>query len=91
MVSNAIITVKERISAYQPAQAINRSPPISDLPLAKVYNNVYIMTVGSATPKINRGCPPKIAWIIPQMAVEASVSTVLNLPSTYYKKFVQTY
>lgn len=39
------------------------------------------MMVGSATPKINSGCPPKIAWINPQIAVEASVSGVLKLPS----------
>lgn len=37
--------------------------------------------VGSATPKINNGCPPKIEWMIPQIAVEARVSTVLKLPS----------
>ncbi|GER32500.1 zinc finger C3HC4-type RING finger family protein [Striga asiatica] len=27
-------------------------------------------TIGSATPKINNGCPPKIEWIIPHIAVE---------------------
>lgn len=41
-----------------------------------------MMTVGSATPKIKRGCPPRIECIIPQIAVEARVSTVLKLPST---------
>lgn len=40
-----------------------------------------MITVGSATPKINMGCPPNIECRIPQMAVEAKVSTVLNAPS----------
>jgi hypothetical protein len=30
---------------------------------------------------IRRGCPPKIACMIPQIAVEAKVSTTLKLPS----------
>lgn len=38
------------------------------------------MMVGSATPSINKGCPPKIAWMIPQIEVEASVSTALRAP-----------
>jgi len=41
------------------------------------------MIVGSATPTIRRGWPPKIECMIPQIAVEASVSTVLKLPSVY--------
>lgn len=41
------------------------------------------MIVGSATPTIKRGWPPKIECMIPQIAVEASVSTVLKLPSIY--------
>jgi hypothetical protein len=40
-----------------------------------------MMIVGSATPTIRSGWPPIIECMIPQMAVEASVSTVLNLPS----------
>jgi len=50
------------------------------------YRIVYIITVGSATPKINIGWPPNIDWIIPQIAVDASVSTVLKLPpiKTWY-------
>lgn len=36
--------------------------------------------VGSATPTINKGWPPNIEWIIPQIAVDANVSTVLKLP-----------
>lgn len=41
---------------------------------------MYIITVGSATPKINKGWPPNIEWIIPQMAVDVNVSTVLKVP-----------
>jgi len=40
-----------------------------------------MMMVGSATPTIRSGWPPIIECMIPQIAVEASVSTVLNLPS----------
>lgn len=47
---------------------------------------MYIRIVGSATPSIRRGCPPKVECMIPQMAVEAGVSTVLKLPSTKYKQ-----
>lgn len=36
--------------------------------------------VGSATPSINNGCPPKIEWMIPQIEVEANVSTALRAP-----------
>lgn len=39
------------------------------------------MTVGSATPKINKGWPPNIEWIIPQIAVDAIVSTMPIVPS----------
>jgi hypothetical protein len=46
---------------------------------------VYIITVGSATPKIKRGCPPIMECIMPQIAVEAKVSTVLKVPSTKEK------
>jgi len=35
--------------------------------------NVYIRTVGSATPSMRRGCPPIIEWIIPHSAVDARV------------------
>lgn len=42
-----------------------------------------MMMVGSATPTIRSGWPPIIECMIPQMAVEASVSTVLNLPSIH--------
>jgi hypothetical protein len=46
---------------------------------------VYIITVGSATPKIKRGWPPSIECMMPQRAVETNVSTVLKLPSTNSK------
>jgi len=39
------------------------------------------MTVGSATPKINKGWPPNIECITPQIAVDAIVSTTLKVPS----------
>lgn len=48
------------------------------------------MIVGSATPTIRRGWPPKIECMIPQIAVEASVSTVLKLPSVYKQKIVES-
>jgi len=39
------------------------------------------MTVGSATPKINKGWPPNTEWITPQIAVDAIVSTTLKISS----------
>jgi hypothetical protein len=42
---------------------------------------VYMITVGSATPKISKGWPPNIEWIIPHIAVDVNVSTVLKVPS----------
>lgn len=72
-------------SYYHPAQAKKSPRPKSSLPLAKLYKYVYIITVGSATPNIKRGCPPRIACMIPQIAVEAKVSTVLKLPSEQNK------
>lgn len=42
--------------------------------------------MGSATPNINKGCPPNIECMIPHMAVEVKVSTVLKFPSTEKKK-----
>lgn len=66
---------------YQPAQAKNNLAPNSGLFVQKLYRMLYMITVGSATPTINRGWPPNIEWIIPQIAVDANVSTVLRLPS----------
>jgi len=40
-----------------------------------------MIIVGSATPTINSGCPPIIECIIPQIAVDANVSTVVSVPS----------
>lgn len=67
--------------SYQPAQARKSLAPSCGVFLQKLNKYVYIITVGSATPKINKGWPPNIEWIIPQMAVDANVSTVLKLPS----------
>lgn len=58
---------------YQAAHARNRFRPRSDLSLAKLNMNVYMMTVGSATPRISKGWPPMIEWMMPQSAVEAKV------------------
>lgn len=41
--------------------------------------------VGSATPRINNGCPPKIECTTPHIAVETSVSTGPKLPSREQK------
>jgi hypothetical protein len=40
-----------------------------------------MIIVGSATPTINRGCPPRMEWMMPHIAVDASVSTVVSIPS----------
>jgi len=45
-----------------------------------------IFCIISATPSTRSGCPPKMECMIPQMVVEAGVSTVLKLPSTKYKQ-----
>lgn len=42
-------------TAYHPLHARNKFRPKSDLSLAKLNMNVYIITVGSATPNINKG------------------------------------
>lgn len=67
--------------AHHPAHATNRFRPKSGLPLANVNKNVYIITVGSATPKINKGWPPMIECITPQRAVDAKVWTAVRTPS----------
>lgn len=58
---------------HHPDQAMKRFRPKSALSLAKLNINVYIMTVGSATPNISNGWPPMIECIIPQRAVDANV------------------
>jgi len=40
-----------------------------------------MIIVGSATPTINKGCPPRIECMMPHIAVDANVSTVVSLPS----------
>lgn len=47
--------------------------------------------MGSATPRTSRGCPPKMECMIPQIAVEANVSTTLKLPSTFKQEIIQSY
>lgn len=48
--------------------------------------NVYIKTVGSATPRMSRGCPPKTEWMMPHSAVDARVCTAVRVPSTTHMK-----
>lgn len=40
-----------------------------------------MIIVGSATPTISKGCPPRIECIMPHIAVDANVSTVASIPS----------
>jgi hypothetical protein len=40
-----------------------------------------MIIVGSATPTINKGCPPRIECMMPHIAVDANVSTVVSIPS----------
>lgn len=40
-----------------------------------------MIIVGSATPTISKGCPPRIECIMPHIAVDANVSTVVSIPS----------
>lgn len=68
-------------SNYQAVQAKYSLCPNSFLSLAKLYINVYIRTVGSATPRMSSGCPPMIEWIMPHTAVEARVWTAVKDPS----------
>lgn len=78
---NHCITSETKDEAHHPVHARNNSRPKSDLCLAKLNMNVYIITVGSATPKISNGCPPIIECIIPQTAVDAKVCTAVKTPS----------
>lgn len=48
-----------------------------------------MIMVGSATPTINNGCPPRIECITPHIAVDANVSTVLSIPSETNDIFVR--
>jgi hypothetical protein len=50
-----------------------------------------MIIVGSATPTIIKGCPPRTECIMPHIAVDANVSTVLRIPSeTNHQFFVVT-
>lgn len=69
---------------HHPVHARNISRPKSGLCLAKLNMKVYIMTVGSATPRISSGCPPMMECIIPQTAVDAKVWTAVKTPSTTF-------
>lgn len=71
---------KER-EKYHPVQAKKSFDPKSGLFLAKLNMNVYIITVGSATPRINKGWPPMTECIIPHSAVDANVWTAVITPS----------
>lgn len=72
---------RKKAITHHPAHARNRLRPNSGLSFAKLNMNVYIITVGSATPKISKGCPPMIECIIPQIAVDAKVWTAVKTPS----------
>lgn len=65
--------VEKGNGSYHAVHAKKSFGPSSGLSLAKLYMNVYISTVGSATPRIKRGCPPMIECIIPHNEVEARV------------------
>lgn len=58
---------------YHPVHARKSSEPNSGLLFAKLNMNVYIITVGSATPRISKGWPPIIDCTIPHNAVDAKV------------------
>ena len=66
---------------YHPVHAKKSFDPKSGLSLANLNINVYIITVGSATPRISKGWPPMIECIIPHSAVEANVWTAVRTPS----------
>jgi len=66
---------------YHPVHARKSFEPNSGLLFAKLNINVYIITVGSATPRISKGWPPIIECIIPHNAVDANVCTAVSTPS----------
>ena len=55
--------------------------------LAKLYKKPYTTTIGSATPTINRGCPPTTAYTIPQIPEENSVYTAVIFPLVVSKSY----
>ena len=58
---------------HHPVHARNKSRPNSGLSFAKLNMKVYMITVGSATRKISKGCPPRIECIMPHIEVDANV------------------
>lgn len=72
---------KRKTWVYHPVHARKRLEPKSVLLLAKLNMKVYIITVGSATPRINNGCPPIMECITPHNAVETKVWTAVIFPS----------
>lgn len=79
--SLGIIKVPRMFMRYHAVQAKKSFCPKSFRSFAKLNMNVYINTVGSATPRIRRGCPPTTEWITPQSAVDARVCTAVKVPS----------
>lgn len=59
--------------AHHPVHARNMFRPRSARSLTKLNMKVYMSTVGSATPRISRGCPPMMECMMPQSAVDARV------------------
>lgn len=68
---------------YHPVHARKSLEPKSGLFLAKLNMNIYMITVGSATPRINKGWPPIIECIIPHSAVDANVCIAVSIPSRH--------
>lgn len=82
------VTLYKVFMSYHPVQAKKSSCPKSFRSLAKLNINVYINTVGSATPSMSRGCPPTIEWITPQIAVDARVCTAVKVPSVKINTYI---
>ena len=76
------------IIPYHPAHARNNRSPRFGWFLAKLYRYVYIIIVGSATPTISSGCPPSTECMMPHIAVDANVSTVVSVPSETRQKLI---
>ena len=73
---------------YHPVQARKSFGPISLRSFTKLYINVYMITVGSATPRISNGWPPKIECKIPHNDVDANVCTAVRSPSNQAKHII---
>lgn len=77
------------VQKYHPVHGRKSLCPKSSRSFAKLYINVYIRTVGSATPSMRRGCPPRIEWMMPQSAVDARVCTAVRAPSVEHNLIKQ--